>query len=216
MVLPASQRLWVAALVVMVQLPAFLQKCIFDEVQGQTRVVRAAPVHPDGPSMESKDGLKTGQQGKSIDKRAAPLHALSERQRKSRREEFLPTLVSPQPIRIHSWATQESSNLLEAEKERLEAAVQEAVSVVSSVLSGGKQCTHSHTRTFRLTYTTMNWCVLNSEQNVGSAAAQPWHRQILQVSVEEFQHWKLQQVSLQHVWESVCAFTGCYMISGDG
>lgn len=126
-----------AALVVMVQLPAVLQKCIFDEVQGQTRVVRAAPMYPDGPSMESKVGAKTGQGGKSRDRRAAPLHVLSERQRKSQREVSLPTLVSPQPIRIHSWATQESSNLFEAEKERLEAAVQEAVRVVSSVLSGG-------------------------------------------------------------------------------
>lgn len=130
---------------VMVQLPAVLQKCIFDEVQGQTRVVRAVPMLSDGQSMESKVGVKTGEGGKSRDRRAAPLHALSERQRKSQRQESSPTLVSPQPIRIHSWATQESSNLLEAEKERLEAAVQEAVRVVSSVLSGGKQCTHTHT-----------------------------------------------------------------------
>lgn len=143
MLLPPSQRLWVATLALtlaVVEIPVVLQKCIFDEVQAQTRVIRAAPVQPGDPSVKPEAGAQTGQGGKSRDWRSTLQRALSGRPRRSLRE----TPSSPQPIRIHSWRTQESSNLLQAERERLQAAVQEALTVVSSVLSGG---THTHTHT---------------------------------------------------------------------
>ncbi|XP_075884426.1 ciliated left-right organizer metallopeptidase isoform X2 [Nelusetta ayraudi] len=134
MLLLPSQRLWVATLALtlaVVEIPVVLQKCIFDEVQAQTRVIRAAPVQPGDPSVKPEAGAQTGQSGKSRDRRSTLQRALSGRPRRSLRE----TPSSPQPIRIHSWRTQESSNLLQAERERLQAAVQEALTVASSVLS---------------------------------------------------------------------------------
>ncbi|KAI3376346.1 hypothetical protein L3Q82_016829 [Scortum barcoo] len=130
MVLPPSQRLWVGMLVVMlvvVELPVALQKCIFDEVQARTRVVRAAPIHQDSPPRLR---AQAGQRGSHSGRMASPLHGL-----RSLRNKAPPTPTSPQPIRIWSWIPRESSNLSEAEKERLEAAVEEAVRMVSSLLS---------------------------------------------------------------------------------
>ncbi|XP_042338834.1 leishmanolysin-like peptidase 2, partial [Plectropomus leopardus] len=110
---PSSQRLWVGMLVVtvvMTNLPGAMQKCIFDEVQAQNRVVRAAgsPHTEPGP------------------RRASP---------QRRRNIAPPTPASPQPIRIQTWIPKESSSLSEAERERMEAAVEEAVNMVSSLLS---------------------------------------------------------------------------------
>ncbi|XP_042371551.1 leishmanolysin-like peptidase 2, partial [Plectropomus leopardus] len=110
---PSSQRLWVGMLVVtvvMTNLPGAMQKCIFDEVQVQNRVVRAAgsPHTEPGP------------------RRASP---------QRRRNIAPPTPASPQPIRIQTWIPKESSSLSEAERERMEAAVEEAVNMVSSLLS---------------------------------------------------------------------------------
>ncbi|XP_054457419.1 ciliated left-right organizer metallopeptidase [Anoplopoma fimbria] len=135
MVLPPSQRLWVEMLVVMVvvlaELPGALQKCIFDEVQAQTRVVRAAPVHPDSPPNEPRLRAQDGQE--------PPLtsghQSLSRKRRRSLKKIAPPTLASPQPIRIQTWIPAESNGLSEAEEEKLEAAVEEAVRVVSSLLS---------------------------------------------------------------------------------
>nr|XP_046237259.1 leishmanolysin-like peptidase 2 [Scatophagus argus] len=128
MVLAQSQRLWVgmlALIVAVVELPIAQQKCIFDEVQAQTRVVRAVPVHPDGPPIEPRLRTQAGQQT------SRPVW----RPRRSLRRIAPPTPASPQPIRIRSWIPKESSNLSEAEKKRLEAAMEEALRTVSSLLS---------------------------------------------------------------------------------
>ncbi|XP_073330738.1 ciliated left-right organizer metallopeptidase [Pagrus major] len=136
MVLPPSQRLWVGMLAVMVtvvvEFPGALQKCIFDEVQAQNGVVRAAPIHPDGPP---RLGSQAGQQTNNPGWRASPLHGRSVRHRRSLRKISPPTPTSLQPIRIRSWIPKESNNLSEAEEERVAAAVEEAVRMVSSLLS---------------------------------------------------------------------------------
>lgn len=98
-------------MVVVVELPGALQRCIFDELQ--VRVVRAA----DSPPKELR--LRR-----------------SEEQRSILGKSDSPTPTSPQPMRIWTWIPRESDSLSEAEKGRLEAAVEEAVRVVSSLLSG--------------------------------------------------------------------------------
>ncbi|XP_033992866.1 leishmanolysin-like peptidase 2 [Trematomus bernacchii] len=124
MVSPPSQRLWVLVVtVVLVELPGVLQKCIFDEVQAQARVVRAAPTDPISPP--NVHPLNTNPPGR----RASVTH------RRSLRNMAPPTPASPQPIRIRTWIPAESHNLSDAEKERMEAAVEEAVRKVSSLLS---------------------------------------------------------------------------------
>ncbi|KAM9425718.1 ciliated left-right organizer metallopeptidase [Pholidichthys leucotaenia] len=111
--LPPSQGPWVGMLlmVMLVKLPGAQQRCIFDEVQAQVSVVRAAPIHLERPWEEP-------------------------RVRRSVRQDIsLPTPSSAQPIRIQTWVPRESNELSKAEKRRLEAAVGEAVRVVSSLLS---------------------------------------------------------------------------------
>lgn len=134
MALPPSPRLWVGMVVVMVvvvvELPGALQKCIFDEVQAHVRAVRAAPIiHPGSSPTEPRLGamLTSEQQTSHPGWRAAP-----------------PAPASPQPIRIHTWITRESDNLLDTERERVEAAVKEAVRTVSSLLSGEKRTSNSN------------------------------------------------------------------------
>ncbi|XP_054863745.1 ciliated left-right organizer metallopeptidase isoform X1 [Amphiprion ocellaris] len=131
MVLRPPQRVWVGmllALVVVVELPGALQKCIFDEVQAQVRVVRAAPTEPrlrapTGQKHLITSGQQTSHRGQSVKRRSIL------------RELAPPTLATPQPIRIQTWVPRESCDLSETEKGRLEAAVEEAVKVVSSLLS---------------------------------------------------------------------------------
>ncbi|XP_069575104.1 ciliated left-right organizer metallopeptidase [Brachyistius frenatus] len=130
---PPSWRLWVGmVLVVLVErvegvevpeVPGVLQRCIYDEVQPRVRVVRAAPALPHGPPDGPRSPLTSGQHtghpgGRSIPEQSAP-----------------PTPDPPQPIRIQTWVPRESDNLSEAEEGRLEAAVEEGVRVVSSLLS---------------------------------------------------------------------------------
>lgn len=136
LVMPPSQRLWVATLALtlaVVEIPGVVQKCIYDEVQTLTRVVRAAPMQPSDPLLTSEASVQTGQGEKSGDRRATLQPG----------ERLVKTPASAQPIRIHGWRTAESSNLLQPERERLQAAVQEAFSVVSSLLSGGAYV-HKH------------------------------------------------------------------------
>ncbi|XP_071315325.1 ciliated left-right organizer metallopeptidase isoform X2 [Trachinotus anak] len=137
MVLPQSLRLWVGMLVVMlvVELPGALQKCIFDEVQAQVSEVRPAPIHPDSPPNRPRLRPLMGQHTNLRGRRWSPLHGLSVRQRSSLGQGAPPTPASPQPIRIHTWIPRESDNLSEAEKDRLKSAVEEAVRMVSSLLS---------------------------------------------------------------------------------
>lgn len=66
---------------------------------------------------------------------------------------FLENITHPlpssilQPIRIKTWRARESCKLSEPESERLEEALEEAVRVVSSLLSGKKQTTNTLTQT---------------------------------------------------------------------
>ncbi|XP_062300434.1 ciliated left-right organizer metallopeptidase [Scomber scombrus] len=139
MVSPPSQRLWVGMLVVfvvlVVELPGALQKCIFDEVQVQVRVVEAAPVDPDSPPSETRLRAPAGQEQQTANPgfKGSPLQAV--KQRSSLGGLVPPTAVSPQPIRIRTWVPEQSDSLSEAEKDKLEAAVEEAVRMVSSLLS---------------------------------------------------------------------------------
>lgn len=151
---PPSQRLRVGTLgmlLLVAVLPASLQKCIFDEVQAQVRVVRAAPIHPDSPpnksTLRSPKGEEHQQHTTYPGRRASPLQALPGKQPDSLGDLAPPTVPSPQPIRIRTWVPRESDSLSEPEKGRLEAAVEEAVRVVSSLLSGERQTqtlTHRH------------------------------------------------------------------------
>ncbi|XP_026018022.1 leishmanolysin-like peptidase [Astatotilapia calliptera] len=111
---PPSLNLWVGivlvVMVVVVELPGALQRCIFDELQ--VRVVSAT----DSPPKELR--LRRSEEQRSILGKSGS-----------------PTPTSPQPMRIRTWIPRESDSLSEAEKGRLEAAVEEAVRVVSSLLS---------------------------------------------------------------------------------
>ncbi|XP_040887009.1 leishmanolysin-like peptidase 2 isoform X3 [Toxotes jaculatrix] len=138
MAFPPSQRLWVGMLVVVVvaELPGAQQKCIFDEVQAQLRVVRAAP---NGPGLRPPEvqghpvnsGRRTSRQRRS----KSLLRGLSVKQRRSLGWIAPPAPASPQPIRIHTWIPRGRDDLSDTEKERLKSAVEEAVRVVSSLLS---------------------------------------------------------------------------------
>ncbi|XP_070711116.1 ciliated left-right organizer metallopeptidase [Pempheris klunzingeri] len=119
--------------VVVLEFPRALQKCIFDEVQSQAAVVRAAPIHPDSPPKEPRARAQADHSGRRAS--PSPPYGLSVTRRRSHRDVAPPTTASPQPIRIRSWISRESDNLSEAGKERLEAAVEEALRMVSSLLS---------------------------------------------------------------------------------
>lgn len=111
--------LWPAVLVVVVLLdvPAVLQTCISDELQAHTRTI----------------GTKAwGQTGAPGWEEPPPHHLSGQKMEKRRRRRR----TVPQPIRIHSWISQESSGLSEAERLRMEMAVEEAVGKVSELLSG--------------------------------------------------------------------------------
>lgn len=130
---------------VVVWLPGALQKCVFDEVQAQVRVVRAADItHPDSPPTDGRVPLISEQPARHPGRRPASLWGLMVKLRSRVEERAPPTPASPQPIRIHSWITRESDDLSDAEKYKLEAAVEEAVRVVSSLLSGKKHTTQAN------------------------------------------------------------------------
>ncbi|XP_074518457.1 ciliated left-right organizer metallopeptidase [Halichoeres trimaculatus] len=118
MISPSSRRLWVVMLLLVV---VSEQKCIFDEVQAQATVVRAVLTEP--------RLLQT------TDHRSRRASAIRRRNLGNLGKKAPLNPASPQPIRIRTWIAKESSNLLEDEKERIEAAVEEAVKVVSSLLS---------------------------------------------------------------------------------
>lgn len=119
--------LWLAVVVVL-DIPAALHTCISDDVQARTRTIRTeAWGQTRTPGWEE-----------------SPPHHLSgqKMERRGRR-------TIPQPIRIHSWISQESSGLSEAERQTVEMAVEEAVGKVSELLSG-EAYTHTHTHTLCL------------------------------------------------------------------
>ncbi|MEQ2200381.1 hypothetical protein XENOCAPTIV_028456, partial [Xenoophorus captivus] len=126
------QRIWVWMLLVLtvlvVELPAAHHWCIFDEVQAQVRVVRATSTH-------TRPRALTGQKHQLSPGRLSR-HSRLEVTRRSLLGSVVQSSSSLlQPIRIKTWTARESYKLPEAEKERLEKAVEEAVRVVSSLLS---------------------------------------------------------------------------------
>ncbi|XP_068164914.1 ciliated left-right organizer metallopeptidase [Antennarius striatus] len=130
---PPSQSLWVGILAVMVGFPSTQQKCISDVVQAEAGVVRAAPSHPDGPPRESRP---TAQQPPDQSaSRASPLPVQPAKHRRALVKTAPPTPATHQPIRIQTWFAKESSSLSEPEKEKLEAMMEDAVKMVSSLLS---------------------------------------------------------------------------------
>lgn len=135
-------------LAVTAELPGSLQKCIFDEVQSQVMVVTTTPTHQDRPPSETFSGAHARQEhalssgmGESkhtpLGQNASPQQIPSLRQTRTLREIAPPIRDPPQPIRIRTWVPRESSLVLsQAERDRLEPSVEEAVGVVSSLLSG--------------------------------------------------------------------------------
>ncbi|XP_072233044.1 ciliated left-right organizer metallopeptidase [Leuresthes tenuis] len=116
-------------MLLVVELPGALHMCIFDELQSQVRVLRATHTKP---RLKALTGLDE-QLLNSLQQTRHPGLALQ--QRSIQGESVLPTPTVPQPIRIKTWIPRESDNLSDAEEARLEAAVEEAVRVVSSLLS---------------------------------------------------------------------------------
>lgn len=111
--------LWPAVLAVLAVLdgPVVPQMCVNDEVQARTRTIQAPAWGPAASSGREE---------------APPHHLSGQKMEKSssRRRRV------PQPIRIHSWISWESSGLSEAERRMVEMAVKEAVGKVSELLSG--------------------------------------------------------------------------------
>ena len=145
MTLPEFQKLWVGMLVVMlvIELPGAQQKCLFDEVQAQVRVVTIASSHPISPPNQRRLRPPDGEE--------CPRTSRQQTSHRGRRSSMggvaLHAPASPQPIRIHTWIARESDNLSDAEKDRLMSAVEEAVRRVSSIVSGEPSHTHTHTQT---------------------------------------------------------------------
>ena len=133
-------------ILVLVELPGALHMCIFDEVQSQVRVLRATHIQP-------RLGALTGHEHLLTSRQQTRHPGLALQQRSIQAESVRPTPTVPQPIRIKTWIPRESDNLSDAENARLEAAVEEAVRVVSSLLSGEKQARRTllHINNVRLT-----------------------------------------------------------------
>ncbi|KAG7241579.1 hypothetical protein INR49_025499 [Caranx melampygus] len=110
--LPLSQSLWVGMLLLVVllvvELPASLQRCIFDEVQAQVSEVTPRP--PTGPEHLLTSGQDSSHPGWRR-RRWSPLpdHSVLG-------EVAPPTPAPPQPIRIHTWVTRENDDLTDSEK----------------------------------------------------------------------------------------------------
>ncbi|XP_038126259.1 leishmanolysin-like peptidase 2 isoform X2 [Cyprinodon tularosa] len=122
-----TQIIWVWALLVLtgLQMPAAQHGCIFDQVQAQVRVVRAASMQAGvRPTTEQKLQLTPEHQTR-----------LGVKERSILEDGVHPPSNLLQPIRIKTWTTTESYPLPTVEKERLGRAVEEAVRVVSSLLS---------------------------------------------------------------------------------
>ncbi|XP_036002906.1 leishmanolysin-like peptidase 2 [Fundulus heteroclitus] len=107
------------------ELPSVQHRCVFDEVQAQVRVVRAPPTQPRARALTGhRHQLSPGHQTRHEVNRRSPLENVGQ-----------PPSSHFQPIRIKTWTARESYNLPAAESERLEKAVDEAVRLVSSLLS---------------------------------------------------------------------------------
>lgn len=105
-------------------------KCIFDQVQRSVKVV--------SPSINKKNLDHWSVNETTLNYQTLIIESEDksakhpQRSKRSDRDEF----PDPQPIRIKTWIPSESPSLLDPEREKLMAAVNEAVSKVSSLLSG--------------------------------------------------------------------------------
>ncbi|XP_035469187.2 leishmanolysin-like peptidase 2 isoform X1 [Scophthalmus maximus] len=153
MTLRLSLSVWVGMLVVMAvaHLPGALQKCVFDEVQAEVTVVRAARIHPDSPPSEPRLRPPVGQERRPLTSgrqtgrqrwRTSPPLGVSVKRGSAVGDTAPSTSASPQPIRIRTWIPSESDDLSDAEKGKLKAAVEEAVRTVSSLLSVNRVLGH--------------------------------------------------------------------------
>lgn len=132
--------------------PASFEKCIFDDVQSLVKVVTPPPPESTPPPWTAPaTPTSTGSGTPFSNPKSAPPYHLAMPARKpsyparirAYRQLAPPTQTpehsgwpGPLPIRIKTWIPKESPALSRMERERLEPAVSEAVSTVSSILSG--------------------------------------------------------------------------------
>ncbi|XP_067117222.1 ciliated left-right organizer metallopeptidase [Osmerus mordax] len=137
---------------VVVWAPGALGKCIFDEVQSSVSVVTTTPTHQEKlrhktiltnssissqlhiHSNRSKDPTQPSS-SRSAQLALSPTAQSGQRETRKMRELAPPRDPTRQPIRIQTWVPRESPVLSQAERERLDSAVREAVLIVSSLLS---------------------------------------------------------------------------------
>ncbi|KAM3842421.1 ciliated left-right organizer metallopeptidase [Diretmus argenteus] len=104
MVSPPSQRLWVemmmmVVVVVMVLLPGSMEKCIFDEVQSQVRVVTAPPVHPDSPPSQTRPSQTRPSEPRPSETRPSEPRPSETRPRETRPSQTRPSEPRPSQTR---------------------------------------------------------------------------------------------------------------------
>lgn len=113
--------------------PCTWGKCIFDQVQRSFKVVSP----PTGQSASAHRPLNETAINLSVTaSKENPASYRSKPRRFKRAERNEESTAGPQPIRIRIWIPSESPALSDWERERLMTAVEEAVSEVSSLLSG--------------------------------------------------------------------------------
>ncbi|KAI4876621.1 hypothetical protein NFI96_020569, partial [Prochilodus magdalenae] len=123
-------------------------KCISDKVQSSIRVVSSHILQPGSSDrflneaeVKHKVSIIAAEDDallhlQPIQKHQSAIsHPQSHRSERMDRGHTKATAVQPQPIRINTWTPRESPLLLDWERERVEAAVGEAISTVSNLLS---------------------------------------------------------------------------------
>ncbi|KAJ8344682.1 hypothetical protein SKAU_G00288750 [Synaphobranchus kaupii] len=124
--------------------PASFEKCIFDDVQSLVKVVAPPPwTVLDTPTSSGAVTPVTAPKSVPPYHRALPARKPPSPARKRTYRQLVPPTQTPihsgwpapLPIRIKTWILKESPALSQMERERLEPAVNEAVSTVSSILS---------------------------------------------------------------------------------
>ncbi|XP_078792764.1 ciliated left-right organizer metallopeptidase [Oryzias latipes] len=120
-------KVWTLMVVLVVlDLPGSLHRCIYDEVQAGVKVVRGETSQRHSSLHEAR--LTQGPRASLRPHRSTKQKAIMGRS-------SLSESSFPQPIKIKSWIPMESVHLSETEDTRLKTAVEEAVRTVSSILS---------------------------------------------------------------------------------
>lgn len=128
-------------LLLLLLMPCVWGKCIFDEVQSSIRVLSP----PDNQLSSSNDVKHEGSVNEQEDwltqvkiqnhQNGIAQYSPSQRSKRMDRDR-IKIIAKPQPIRIKTWTSRDSPVLSQRETERLEAAVGDAISIVSKLLSG--------------------------------------------------------------------------------